>query len=104
MFYLLLAQIVSLLLDLCAVIRRSERHTNLQIRSRNSPPRANRAAIGTRRFPKPGKKALDPPIDGAAINTEPAFSEPLDDVGVAQAIVHRVAHGEGDDGVGKRVV
>jgi putative transposase len=31
MFYLLLAQIVSLLLDLCAVNRRSERHKDLQI-------------------------------------------------------------------------
>ncbi len=31
MFYLLLAQIVSLLLDLCAVIRRAERHKDLQI-------------------------------------------------------------------------
>jgi hypothetical protein len=31
MFYLRLAQIVSLLLDLCAVIRRAERHTDRQI-------------------------------------------------------------------------
>ena len=31
MFYLLLAQIVSLLLELCAVIRRSEHHKDLQI-------------------------------------------------------------------------
>ncbi len=62
----------------------------------DAPPIAEWSAIGAGGFPKQREQALDPALDGAAIHHEPAFSEPRDDVGVAEAIAHVPPHSYGD--------
>ena len=44
-----------------------------------------------------GEEALPPAIDGAPVDPQPSFGQPLGDIGVAEAETHVPAHGERHD-------
>ena len=44
-----------------------------------------------------GEEALPPAIDGAPVDRQPSFGQPLSDIGVAEAETHVPAHGERHD-------
>ncbi len=46
--------------------------------------------MGTGRLSEQWEEALDPALDGAAINDQPALGEPRDDIGVAEPVPARL--------------
>ncbi len=61
-------------------------------------------SVGSGGILEQGQKALDPPVNCAAIDDEAPFGEPLDDVGITEAITDVPAHGQGDYIIGEAVV
>ncbi len=51
-----------------------------------------------------GQEALHPTVNGAAIDGEATLGEPLDHIGVAQAVANVPAYSEGDDIIGETVM
>jgi len=62
----------------------------------NAPFPTNWLSVSTGSLLEQREEALNPAIDGAAVNDEPTFGEPLDDVGVTQSISDVPAHGQRD--------
>ncbi len=59
----------------------------------DAPFFADAMAMRPSRVLEQGQEALDPAVNGAAVNDEAALREPLHDIGVAQAVAHLPAHG-----------
>ena len=72
------------------------RPVQTRVRFINAPPRADWPSVHTCSCAKHRQEALDPAIDGAAVNDETTLSKPLDDIGVTQAIPDVPAHSQGD--------
>ena len=61
-------------------------------------------AVHTRGILEQREKALDPTVNRAAINDEATFGEPLDDIGVAQAVLDIPANSQRDGIVGDMMI
>src|SRR3712207_6710137 len=55
-------------------------------------------------FHEEREEALDPPVDGAAIDGEATFGQPLNDVGIAQAVADIPPHSQRDHIIGEAVM
>ncbi len=80
------------------------RPVQTRVRFINAPPRADWPSVHTCSCAKHRQEALDPAIDGAAVNVEAPLGEPLDDVGIAQAVPDVPTHSQGDDIIGEDMV
>ncbi len=60
--------------------------------------------MGTGSSTEQREEALDPAIHGAAVHDEAALREPLDNVGIAQAVADVPAHSQGNDLIGEGMV
>ena len=66
------------------------------VRLINAPVFADWASMNMGSFAKQRKEALDPTVDGAAVNHDTSLGKPLDHVGIAQPVPDVPAHGQGD--------
>ncbi len=61
-------------------------------------------AMSPSRLLEQREETLDPTVDRAAVDDKAPLREPLDDVGIAQAIADVPAHSQRDDIIGKGMV
>ena len=67
----------------------------------HTPARPDQRAVPARRGDEAGGERLHPVVDRARVDDDVALGEPLGNLGVAQAVAHIPADGEGDHLVGK---
>jgi hypothetical protein len=94
--------------DLAVLVDRSinggSRPVQPRVRFINAPRGADWASMRTGSFSEQRQEALNPAIDGATVDHKTTFSEPLDNVGVAQAIPNIPPDRQGDHVIREAVV